>query len=361
MILSEYLKSANGLRNVNTARLNYAIQLLTSRIGHSPKPFRNSDLLIEDPLFVFRGNPKHKLHDVFGYKNNSIPHSVDILCLGNSQVHSLDDPPDDTWPGILGQKYNYNIYNASMGAFSTIQYYLSFIELLFLNPKLVITTIYTGNNLFNTMKTIRLVPDHIKKQFNTSLIYLKVGFKNPDIRFLKETVSQVHIEKFMTAVKMKIEGFVFARVHNVVYYLLPLIRYNYINLNNPYIQAGFDLSMQAILHIFNLAKKRNIQMILMIMPTKEYLVYKRLKVYNDVSASSTHEIEQQGAMEDTVIQLFIHYCKQNSIQTINCTEFLLPHIHEPIYKLLSMDGHPSHLGKVLISDSLQDCLDNIII
>lgn len=338
------------MHGFDLTELKNTIDTINLRIGSPPRLFRNSPYLVEDPLFVFRGNPNHKLHDPLGYKNNEIPTSIDILCLGNSQVHSLNVPFSLTWPGILKLKTACSLYNASMGSFSPIQYMLAIRELAFTKPHLVLLTFYTGNNVYNSMTTLRHASHSLKQTFPQYNDNLPSGFNNPDLDIITDTNQQVQIENFIRATKSCIQGFDTARVSSLTYFLMPTLRANVQDLNNHYVSCGFTLACQAIQKIARMIHKWNARLILIIMPTKEFLIYKRDNEYNDVKISSDLEIKKLGITEAFAIQSLQKFCFENNIDTLDLTNTLTSCVHTPIYNPMDIDGHPSLLGREIIAD-----------
>ena len=326
------------------------IKNISERIGSPPHLFRNSPYLAEDPVFVFRGNPNHELHDALGYKNDHIPKSIDILCLGNSQVHSLNVPFSLTWPGILKSKTGCSLYNASMGSFSPIQYMLSLRELAFTKPSLVFLTFYTGNNVYNSMTTLKHASQSFRKLFPQYNDNLHSGFNNPDLDLITDTDQQVQIENFIRATKSCIQGFDTARVGNLTYFLMPTLRANVQDLNNHFVSRGFTLACQAIQKIARMIQKWNALLILIIMPTKEFLIYKRDDEYKDVKISSDLEIKNLGITEALAIQSLQKFCSENNIETLDLTNTLTNFIIDPIYNPMDIDGHPSLLGREIIAE-----------
>lgn len=337
---------------VDSFELKKLIDTINKRIGSPPRLFRNSPYLVEDPLFVFRGNPNHQLHDALGYKNDNIPTSIDIICLGNSQVHSLNVPSSLTWPGILKMKTGCSLYNASMGSFSPIQYMLALRELAITKPQLILLTFYTGNNVYNSMTTLRHASQSFKKTFPQYNDNLPSGFNNPDLDLITDTNQQVQIENFIRATKSCIQGFDTARIGNLTYFLMPTLRANVQDLNNPYVACGFTLACQAIQKISRMIHKWNARLILTIMPTKEFLVYKRHNEHNDVKISSDIEINKLGVTESFAIQSLQKFCFENNIDTLDLTNTLTSCIHNPIYNPMDIDGHPSLLGREIIADCI---------
>lgn len=355
----ELLYTKEKRYEIDFSNIKNTINTINKRIGSPPRLFRNSPYLAEDPLFVFRGNPNHKLHDALGYKNDNIPRSIDILCLGNSQVHSLNVPFSLTWPGILKSKTGCSLYNASMGSFSPIQYMLSLRELAFTKPSLVFLTFYTGNNVYNSMTTLKHASQSFRKLFPHYNDNLRSGFNNPDLDLITNTDQQIQIENFIRATKLCIQGFDTARVGNLTYFLMPTLRANVQNLNNHFVSCGFTLACQAIQKIACMIQKWNARLVLIIMPTKEFLIYKRDDEYKDVKISSDLEIKNLGITEAFAIQSLQKFCYESNIETLDLTNTLTNFIIDPIYNPMDIDGHPSLLGREIIADYIFSYINSI--
>jgi hypothetical protein len=357
--LLDSILSTSAHRPVDKSGHRKAITSMLTRIGQKPERFRNSEYLVKDPTLVFRGDPSYILHDELGFKNNSLPGNIDVIILGNSLVHALSDPYQETWPTLLQGKTNLSIYNGAMGSFSAVQYLLSLRELLFLNPGLVVCSFYTGNNVFNSMITLSHSQPGIVKMFHGYDGSLIRGFENPDVDKYRDIDPEQRVYKFMRLVKNGSSACALAKVRTCPYYLLPRFRRDALDLHNKYIRCGFDIAKQAIERMAKILKKRNIQFLVLIIPTKEYLVHTRHVHFSDVELSSMDELASLSYSEGIVHHELEALCKSNKIFYFNPSIDVASHMNKQLYAPLDLDQHPSLQGKQVFADVMAKYLATV--
>jgi len=335
-----------------------AVAALRQRIGDPPAVYRNSRFLIGDPLFIFRGDPAYVHHDPLGYKNEAFPPRLDILCLGNSQVHSLYDPAATTWPALLGGLAGCQAYNAAMGSFSAVQNLLSLRELLFTRPRLVIMTFYTGNNVFNGLRTLQGGP-HLRGEFEPCDLKLRPAFQNPDKDVVLGPDARLNIEKFFEATRSGVTSFATAAIGEVTHFLTPTLRYQVQDLADPYVAAGFAVGCQAMVKMFDLVRREGIPLFVFPLPTKEYLVYRRARRRGDVALSATAELDRLGEIESGAIEAVADLCRAHGVPVLDIIDRLADEMHTEVYRQLSTNSHPHTLGKQLIARFLADDLKRL--
>lgn len=334
------------------------------RLEHRYIRFRqNAPYLICDPLFVFRGAPRTNYHDNLGYKNDPLTQRPKIIVLGNSQVHSLNCPPCETWPGIFEKISKIETYNASMGSFSLVQNFLTARELSLLKPDMLICVFYTGNNTINSLPTLRKSKFELKKMFSTYDDDVTRIFANPDVDPLVSSSREAKIVEFMKLSKLEKNHYVTAKINNIIHFLIPALRSNSQDFRDPFVDASFNVALEALSKIKQIAEKyTRLGLFLLVMPTKEFVLYNRALSCGDVMFSSEKQISILYETESEVIKRLVDYCNFSHIPTINPLCDLVNSMNFPIYNPLNNDGHPSRRGKFILAQCVKNymagrCLD----
>ncbi|MCA1943691.1 MAG: hypothetical protein LDL30_00185 [Desulfovibrio sp.] len=341
---------------VDKAALEEVVRKMRLRIGSPSTPFGPSGLLVKDPMLAFRGDPDHPLHDALGYKNLGMPESVDVLVLGNSQVHSLYAPPQETWPTLLGARTGLAVYNGAMGSYSPIQYFLGYRELDALHAGCVVVVLYMGNNVYNSANTFRKIPDAFRKGFVASGLEAAANFPTHHATQIESSDPAKRIEQFMQAAKTDTEGFCFARVRQFTHYLLPALRLAVQNLQNEFVAGGLELALQSLTKLAGLARERGAPLVVLRMPTKERVVYERHREFGDVKLSAEAALQRLWAMEVEADRRIAEHLAALAVPSHCLGAPLAALLHEPMYPPLDVDGHPSLHGRFRVAEMVADFL-----
>jgi hypothetical protein len=128
---------------------------------------------IKDPRNGYRGNPAFTEHDDWGYRNDRRPAHADIITLGDSWTYGTVMERGAEWPAVLAELMNRDIYNMGMGGTGPVNYLQSFYQSLELRPKIILLSLYFGNDFLITRRTLGIdgadeassgIPEHILQQ-----------------------------------------------------------------------------------------------------------------------------------------------------------------------------------------------------
>jgi hypothetical protein len=117
--------------------------------------FESQDLLIQDPITRVRAVPlfpdigTYGPNDLLGFRNRAIPHSANIVILGDSQTYGNNAVIEQNWPGFMlaGLKSEgVTVYNMSVGGWAAPQYLDMFGKARVFRPEVIIIAFYTGND-----------------------------------------------------------------------------------------------------------------------------------------------------------------------------------------------------------------------
>lgn len=109
---------------------------------------------LADSVLGIRPNPRFAEHDEWGYRNKNVPTEVDIVAMGDSQTYGINAAREGSWPHLLADIANKHIYNLSFGTYSPPVYLTLLEQALSLKPKLILTAVYSGNDLWDAANLV---------------------------------------------------------------------------------------------------------------------------------------------------------------------------------------------------------------
>jgi lysophospholipase L1-like esterase len=118
-----------------------------------------------DPVFGTRLEPGASGHDQWGFRNREVPKRADVVTIGDSQTYGIGVPRFSSWPAQLGELTGLQVYNASLAAYSPVQYYeLLRRYALRLKPSTVVVGFYAGNDLLESYRAVYALPYHAARR-----------------------------------------------------------------------------------------------------------------------------------------------------------------------------------------------------
>ncbi len=105
--------------------------------------------LISHPHLRHAIQPHSSGHDAWGFRNERVPISTEILTIGDSLTYGVAATADESWPSWLQRLSGKKVYNLALGGFGTSDYeWLLKHKAYQLKPKTVYIAIYLGNDLY---------------------------------------------------------------------------------------------------------------------------------------------------------------------------------------------------------------------
>lgn len=105
--------------------------------------------LIQDPVLGLKLAPHVQGHDANGFRNETVPQQVDVVCLGDSQTWGVNVERQNAWPQQLSRMSGRSVYNMGLGGFGPVQYQALMPQALRLSPKSIIVGLYFGNDIYD--------------------------------------------------------------------------------------------------------------------------------------------------------------------------------------------------------------------
>src|SRR5262249_36180682 len=101
-------------------------------------------------ILGFAVTPKSGGFDAWGYRNKSVPASVDLVAVGDSHTYGNNVTMNESWPYVAGASTGLSVYSLSLGGYGPNQYYhLLMTRGLQLKPRWVFCGLYIGDDFQN--------------------------------------------------------------------------------------------------------------------------------------------------------------------------------------------------------------------
>lgn len=329
---------------------------------------------VPDDVLRFRIEPGTGAHDSRGFRNRSVAGTADIVAIGDSHTYGISARERDSWPSALGRMTGKTVYNMSLGGYGPPEYlYLMEYEALSLHPKIIIAGFYLGNDLKDSFTAVYNVSqwkelrkpgfsrapesgdDDDEEDFSYgigdwlsghSVLYRLVsssfvGDNLRQMRRMKRGEEIVMLKDEKTGIDT---GFT------------PGQRLRGLDLENVQVREGLRLSLEFFNRMNELARKNNIEFLVVIIPTKESVFAKYIE--GNTALPESNKIDYLIENERRVDTAVKTYFGEHGIEYINVLGPLSRSAGtEQIYPN-NFGGHENKNGYRIIAESVRDYLDN---
>lgn len=354
--------------------------------------------VIEDSLLGHRPNPKYPGHDLNGFRNVDIPKVIDILAFGDSQTYGTGVEAMEAWPRRLEELTKKKVYSMAYGGYCAVHSLALWEEGMALQPKIVIEAFYMGNDLFDAF-------DLIYNHHTLELLKTKDLLLQQDIQRMEneKPIKEKVVNLFRKGKRMPVNGFslkVFLSKYSRIYALLRSVKVFFLKkdnikfaldnwnkekkitqqfpghfqilendqfktiFTNSYrlialdtsdirIKEGLNITLSAIEKMNALAEKKDIDFVVLGIPTKEL-------VFRPFLDSLHVDFEKTTNLEAAIWKENIKFYKKKQIHFIDGLQPLRRQLaigKQPYHQ--SRDGHINQLGHESIAESIQYFLDSI--
>jgi len=323
-----------GLKNLLLLFLSIIIAFFVaeglSRLFFDPIDFLKPKT-VPDEVLRYKIEPNSGAHDSWGFRNKSVPQSVDIVAIGDSHTYGISAMASNSWPSILQNLSGKQVYNISLGGYGPAEYlYLMEDKALSLNPKIIIVGLYLGNDLKNAITNVYSVP-------------IWKDLRNPEFQFNSEDV--LEIDKYRFSVSNFLAG------HSVIYRIIsssfigdylrqrrrvnmgeeiimfsnkesgittgftPDKRLEGLDLNDSEVAEGLRLTLELFNRMNEISRENGVKFLVLLIPTKES-VFSNFIMNNNELANSA-KIDLLINNERLVSEIVKKYFNQHSIDYID--------------------------------------------
>lgn len=328
--------------------------------------------MIKDDFLGYRFNPTLKGIDSNGFRNKSIPDSVEIVALGDSHTFGYNVISEDAWPQQLARMTNKTVYNFGIGGYGGLQYYHLLDEAIKLKPKYIILGLYLSNDLsdicnlinknrnwqewaINRGYNIDSISNFLKSEIDTKsnsfqrkiIAKTKRAFRSLAIGssisyFSKKPISSLQFKRGTKRSK-KNDVIINEEINKtIIKYSRICLRERYTNIDNENIKLAYTI----LLDIFYEAKKRSehndIQFCVLFIPSRINVFFDYLKENNfDLPQKYFTMVENERKLVDS-ISVFL---KNINIKSVNAKPDVVQKLYNVKNIYPSNDGHPFKEGQ----------------
>lgn len=242
---------------------------------------------IPDETLRYRIEPGSGAHDSLGFRNKSVPEMAVIVAIGDSHTYGISARASESWPAVLAGMTGKTVYNMSLGGYGPAEYlYLIESEALKLHPKIIIAGFYLGNDLIDSFRAVYSVDrweDMRKPGFESSAGMGEAGDDDgPSYGMgdwlaghsvLYRLVSSSFIGDNMRQARRMKRGELIVMFEDeksgINTGFTPDQRLKGLDLGRPEVREGLGLSLEFFNRMNELARRNNIEFVVVIIPTKE--------------------------------------------------------------------------------------------
>ncbi|MBN1472198.1 MAG: hypothetical protein JW925_10490 [Syntrophaceae bacterium] len=389
--------------------MEFTLQIMT-RI--SPKfddliTSKNTLHVLPDATLGLRGNPEFPEHDSKGFRNKIALSHSEIVAIGDSQTYGTGVKRYQAWPQQLSKLSGKPVYNMSLGGYGSVEgLILLKTEALQLNPKYVIFMMYNGNDLIDAYDAVynNHLYDTLKNTDSTTqAVITALQQKDPlkpkiakitsqlwsskPISIKTETTPSQQTRNHWNCIKqMKLFRLFFSleRSVQVTFFnkkeydwrrltnpnqhdsglfetfesngfrtiLTPSYRKLAMDIEDPRIQEGLRISLEAIGDMKQLADSQGIQFLILLLPTKEKVFYELSSQYGIEPSES---MQTTVKLDDDIRNRTMAYLQQHEISYINTLPILetcFKQKQQPYF--IDADGHINPIGHAMIAKAVSE-------
>jgi hypothetical protein len=344
---------------------------------------------IPDARLGHRPDPAYPGHDRKGFRNLEVPAKAHIVALGDSQTYGTGVEPEDAWPRQLESMTRKTVYSMAYGGYGPTHSLVLWDEAVTLSPNIVIEAFYAGNDLFDSFNFVHNMGQ--LPELKSSDPQLQASVREAEQ--FEPIAKRVPKMYQMGRISLARDGFLRLLLqHSRLYGLLRRARYEStrminkpnnspqeqwemakasanaypaysqvfsdgqfktiftseyrlsgLDLRDPRIIEGLQISLRAIQRMHELAAARNIRFLIVLVPTKE-TVFHGLWQQPSMSYRSLTENEER------VWRITRDFLEYNGIEYLDALPVLREQLATGIqpYKV-SRDGHPNVHGHKAIA------------
>ncbi len=344
-----------------------------------------------DSRLGYRPHPAVSGHDRNGFRNPEVPAASDIVALGDSQTYGTGVEPSSAWPRKLETLTGKSVYGMAYGGYGPVHSLILWPEAVKLEPQIVLHGFYAGNDYFDSynlvynlgqfpeLKTSDLrLQEEIRETESVEPITTKIN----KLLNAGEPKNEVSAARLFLSNNLKIYGLLrqignistiisdanaskltsdeewanakaFADAHSQYcqkfddgqFRTIFTSEYRLagVDLNDPRIAEGLQISLRAIKMINERARERNIRYVVMMIPSRE-------NVFSELWKNSTNNYRLVIENEERSRQITKEFLDYNGIEYLDLLQDLKGEFAkgaQPYF--VSADGHPNEAGHEAIA------------
>ncbi len=364
-------------------------------------PWSTIPQTLPDPRLGHRPSPEYPGHDRNGFRNPNVPIEADIIGLGDSQTYGTGVEPRNAWPRQLESMTGEAVYSMAFGGYGPTHSLILWNQAVALRPKVIIEAFYAGNDLYDSFNLVynRGLLAELKSRSRSVQSSVRSAEESESIA---ERVSQMYaMGETIDATSSSNESspLRFLSLHSRLYGLLRRLRYagarylfelkntpqivwqeqklfaeehsryahvfekgqyktlftseyrlSVLDLQDPRIAEGLQISLKAIRQMNDLATADSIRFLVVLIPTKE-------SVFRDLVERPTASYRSLIENEELFLRTTVDFLDRYGIEYVDALPALRKQFlagSQPYQP--TADGHPNVFGHRAIAELISNRL-----
>lgn len=310
--------------------------------------------VIPDPVYLLKGNPAHPEHDELGLRNPEGIEAPDLVLIGGGVVYGAGVRAEQCWPALLQKRMGTGVLNAGMTGWGSVQYALAAEELTTMAPRRVIACLNPASDLIQAFTCASLSDSLLARSFFdpdwTSLPQPDTTATNRAGRAIDRMAAEhpdLADEDILALLAQRGEPDVDPCVLEASrFYLAEHSLLAMQDLEHPVVEAGLSITVKVLAHLRRLSEERDFSLTILLMPTREYLVYQRL---DEAQVRDREMLERLGLAEASVLGELRAACAGLGVRCFDLTNYLKHFVGSRIHTQNSRQGQLTTKGCELLA------------
>jgi len=363
------------LKNVVLILVSIFIALLiaegAARLVYDPIDFLKP-VTLRDEVLRYRIEPGSGAHDDWGFRNKSVPETVEVVAIGDSQTYGISAQARDSWPSQLQSQSGKSVYNLSLPGYGPAEYLLLMKDkALNLKPELIVGGFYLGNDFKDSFTAVYSVPvweglrdpgitsalpddSPVSKKIDSPSLSDRLSANSVLYRLVSSSVIGDNLRQRRRIARGEEVVMLSSEEHGINTGFTPDRRLKGLDLENPEVTEGIMLALEFFNRMNTLAGENDIAFLVVIIPTKES-VFADLIEGNE-SLAVSEKIDRLISNERKVNKRVRKYFAEYGIEYIDVLPALQEGaLKEQIYPA-NFGGHTNENGYRIIAETINSWL-----
>ena len=324
---------------------------------------------VYDEILGFRIQPGTGAHDKWGFRNKIVPQKANYITIGDSHTYGISAKASDSWPSYIERISGKVTYNLSLPGYGPVEYYYLLENNVFeLNPDTVFVGLYLGNDLLNAFdsvysnehwaflrnKNIQTKKINRKKNKYEDTFFHRLRHFLPGNSVIYRLISSSVMGDQLRQLRRLYKGQDIIMYENSIFNIdtgfLPEVRLKALDLSDLEVSEGLRITIELINKMNSLCNQENIELIVVIIPTKES-VYSEF-IENNYSLPDSDLINDVIKNEREINKLIKSDLNRYRIKYVDVLPFLMAKTHSEQLYPENFGGHVNKNGYKIIATSV---------
>ena len=317
--------------------------------------------------------------DAMGFRNRTVPESVDIVAIGDSHTYGNTATMANSWPYVLARSSAQRVYNMGMGGYGPNQYFhLLKTKAAHLKPRAIMIGLYLGDDFENaflityglkhweylrrgsadaTNFDIWAVPPpnswhkQVRAWLSRHSVVYQLAFHASMLGTLQGETQIRNAQRFSDSIVT-----VSIPEKNILEAFHPKGMLENLKQDSPAVQEGMRITFELIEQMNGFCRELGAQLVVVIIPTKE-MVFAEYMQSSD--RPDLQEVVQKLIADQSLArEKLFSFLQQANIPFVDTLPSLRKQSSQSLYARSAADMHPGRNGYRVIGEAVSDALHN---